>query len=135
MDSGRGVSIYSQEPGKWADDYYAAVEAGEAVDLGAPVAVLAVAGKFACAVLLEFPDGTYLSPYYNDTDTEGVCQYRDARIGQVTCPWSGQRVGCDGYCDSDRFQSENDPETWLQTLQMEGIAQSDSWTVTHPSEI
>ena len=134
MDSGSNTTLHNQEPGQWASHYYEAVKAGEAPDLGVPVAVLAVAGKFASAVLLEFADGTYLSPYYNQDDTEGVCSYRDAGPGGATCPWSGQRVGCDGYCDSDRFRIENDPETWLDILSQD-FPQTVDWPISHPSEI
>ena len=91
-------------------DYLAAVENGNAPDYGNPVGVLASIGAYGTAILVEFADGRYLSPYYNQNDSEGDCW---GNVGGE-CGTPGE---CEyGWCGSTRYEALQDAEEWLSVM-------------------
>jgi hypothetical protein len=110
-------------------DYQAAVENKNAPDYGAPVAVHAIAGRYGSAIMVEFSDGRYLSPFFNQNDSEGDC-YGD-NGGECGAPGE-----CEfGWCNSDRFAIEQDANEWLDNMSGATDWYEGEWVDSSPSHV
>jgi hypothetical protein len=100
-------------------DYLSAIDKGTAPDYGTPIAVIADVTNYGTAIVIEFPDGKKLSPYFNQNDSEGDC-YGD-NGGKCGAP-----DDCEfGWCGSDRFNATEDADAWLDG--MAGATNWDEW--------
>ena len=91
-------------------DYRVAVEKGNAPDFGTPTAVRADVNDYGTAIVVEFPDGKRLSPYFNQHDAEGDCW---GNVGGE-CGVPGE---CEfGWCGSPRFEALQDADEWLNNM-------------------
>ena len=94
----------------FAQDYRDAVEDGNAPDYGEMIAIRAIAGDYGTAIVAEFHNERYLSPYFSQHDSEGDC--RGDGGGECEAP-----DDCEyGWCGSDRFEVQQDAEEWLSVM-------------------
>jgi hypothetical protein len=91
-------------------DYLVAIEEGNAPDYGIPIAVVATVNDYGTGIYVEFSDGKRLSPYFNQYDSEGDCW------GNVGSECRDPDECEFGWCGSDRFDAEQDPDEWLVVM-------------------
>ena len=91
-------------------DYLRAIKAGNAPDYGTPTNVRADIDDYGTSIVVEFPDGRILSPYFNQNDSEGDCYGNTG----TECGAPGE---CEfGWCGSTRFEALQDADEWLDTM-------------------
>jgi len=94
----------------FAQDYRDAVEDGNAPDYGEMIAIRAIACDYGTAIVAEFHNERYLSPYFSQHDSEGDCW---GNVGGEC----GAPDDCEyGWCGSDRFAVQQDADEWLSVM-------------------
>jgi hypothetical protein len=104
----------------FAADYRQAIKLGNAPDYGEPVDVRVDVSGYGTSIDVMFADGRTLSPYFNQSDSEGDC-YGDYG-GMCGAPDECEETG---YCGSDRFAALEDADEWLNM--MSGAANWEQW--------
>ena len=100
----------------WKADYEKAIELGNAPDFGEPTDIYAMNGRYGSTIIFAFEDDKYLSPYFNQSNTESDCD-------KENCPIPDE---CEfGYCNSDYYQIEQNADEWLDV--MYGATQWSEW--------
>ena len=119
----------------WARDYRDAVDLGNAPDYGTPTEVIAIPGRYGSAIMVGFEDGSYLTPWFNQSDSEGDgCGKYDGGLPCRDPQPDGTR--CEfGWCTSDRFSIERDAEEFLSIMAGATDWYDWAWEPTHPNNV